>query len=166
MPRTLGAAVNSGWAVIGAAAEEGAVPLSELKVDGPTVLVMGESCASACMQPAGSNLLGVLAMCCDVLRRGPALFNKQPETFLCLIAQQTRTHLPPLSVRAGNEGYGVRPLVKRLCTQLVQIEMESGEVSAASRAAASHRLQLVDSLNVSVATGILLHHMLATAKTQ
>lgn len=42
MPRTLAAAVNSGWAVVGAAAEAGAVQLSEFKVDKPTVLVMGE----------------------------------------------------------------------------------------------------------------------------
>jgi tRNA G18 (ribose-2'-O)-methylase SpoU len=42
MPRTLAAAVNSGWAVIGAAAEADAVPLSDFKIDGPTVLVMGE----------------------------------------------------------------------------------------------------------------------------
>jgi tRNA G18 (ribose-2'-O)-methylase SpoU len=42
MPRTLTAAVNSGWAVIGAAAEAGAVPLGSFTVDRPTVLVMGE----------------------------------------------------------------------------------------------------------------------------
>lgn len=42
MPRTLAAAVNSGWAVVGAAAEADAVPLSELQIDRPTVLVMGE----------------------------------------------------------------------------------------------------------------------------
>ena len=60
-----------------------------------------------------------------------------------------------LLLHAGNEGYGVRPLVKRLCTQLVQIEMTQDD---------RHRMQLVDSLNVSVATGILLHHMLASTK--
>lgn len=68
---------------------------------------------------------------------------------------------------AGNEGYGVRPLVKRLCTQLVQIEMATGGVAAAGAESAAdrrQRLQLVDSLNVSVATGILLHHMVAAAK--
>ena len=42
MPRTLAAAVNSGWAVVGAAAEADALPLSEFKVDRPTILVMGE----------------------------------------------------------------------------------------------------------------------------
>jgi tRNA G18 (ribose-2'-O)-methylase SpoU len=51
----------------------------------------------------------------------------------------------------------VRPLVKRICTQLVQIEMTPG-------GATQQQLQLVDSLNVSVATGILLHQMVAAAR--
>lgn len=42
MPRTLANAAEKGWAVVGAAAESGAVPLADLQVDGPTVLVMGE----------------------------------------------------------------------------------------------------------------------------
>lgn len=62
----------------------------------------------------------------------------------------------------------MRPLVKRLCTQLVQIEMATGGLAAAAGAESAadrrQRLQLVDSLNVSVATGILLHHMVAAAK--
>jgi tRNA G18 (ribose-2'-O)-methylase SpoU len=70
---------------------------------------------------------------------------------------------------SGNEGYGVRPVVKRLCTQLVQIEMAQGDVTAPGSGAIEgqrQRLQLVDSLNVSVATGILLHHVMASAKQQ
>jgi 21S rRNA (GM2251-2'-O)-methyltransferase len=58
----------------------------------------------------------------------------------------------------GNEGYGLRSMVKRCCTQLVQIEMAPGG------GAARQQQQLVDSLNVSVATGILLHHMLTAAQ--
>jgi tRNA G18 (ribose-2'-O)-methylase SpoU len=54
----------------------------------------------------------------------------------------------------------VRPLVKRLCTQLVQIEMAPGDLAGSGMG----QQQLIDSLNVSVATGILLHHMLASAK--
>lgn len=75
-----------------------------------------------------------------------------------------------LGPHAGNEGYGVRPIVKRLCTQLVQIEMAPSEAAAVGRegSGAGQRqrlqLQLVDSLNVSVATGILLHHMLGSAR--
>lgn len=75
-----------------------------------------------------------------------------------------------LRTRAGNEGYGVRPIVKRLCTQLVQIEMAPGDAAAAAAAGSGsaigqrRRHQLVDSLNVSVATGILLHHMLSSAR--
>lgn len=51
MPRTLAAAVNSGWAVVGAAAEAGAVPLGDFTVDRPTVLVMGED--SGCLLRQG-----------------------------------------------------------------------------------------------------------------
>jgi hypothetical protein len=42
MPRTLADAAEKGWAVVGAAAESASVPVSEFKVDRPTVLVMGE----------------------------------------------------------------------------------------------------------------------------
>lgn len=42
MPRTLADAAAKGWAVVGAAADDDAVPLTELRVDRPTVLVMGE----------------------------------------------------------------------------------------------------------------------------
>lgn len=62
-------------------------------------------------------------------------------------------------VVAGNEGYGLRPTVKRCCTQLVQIEMATAAGSDSSAGS-----QLVDSLNVSVATGILLHHLLTAAR--
>lgn len=98
MPRTLADASSKGWAVVGAAAEASAVPLSQFSVNRPTILVM------------------------------------------------------------GNEGYGLRATVKRCCTQLVQIEM------APAAAAGGSREQLVDSLNVSVATGILLHQLMTTAR--
>jgi tRNA G18 (ribose-2'-O)-methylase SpoU len=47
--------------------------------------------------------------------------------------------------------------------------MAQGDVTAPGSGAIEgqrQRLQLVDSLNVSVATGILLHHMMASAKQQ
>jgi 21S rRNA (GM2251-2'-O)-methyltransferase len=69
---------------------------------------------------------------------------------LCLARAQRRA--------SGNEGYGLRPLVKRCCTQLVQIEM-------APTADTRQQQQLVDSLNVSVATGILLHHLMTAARS-
>lgn len=43
MPRTLADAASKGWAVIGAAAEADAVPISQFQVERPTILVMGES---------------------------------------------------------------------------------------------------------------------------
>jgi hypothetical protein len=61
MPRTLADAAEKGWAVVGAAAESGAVPVSEFKVDRPTVLVMGECCASAAV--AGVMYLMTCLVC-------------------------------------------------------------------------------------------------------
>lgn len=62
---------------------------------------------------------------------------------------------------AGNEGYGLRTNVRRACTSLVRIEM--GAVAPRSkRGAGGGGGAAVDSLNVSVAAGILLHHLIAT----
>lgn len=58
----------------------------------------------------------------------------------------------PTLLVIGSEGFGLRTNVRRACTQLVQVDMAPG-VSATD----------VDSLNVSVATGILLHTLLASA---
>jgi hypothetical protein len=49
MPRTLADAAAKGWAVVGAAAESGSVPVSQFKVDRPTVLVMGELPGRCCV---------------------------------------------------------------------------------------------------------------------
>ncbi|PRW32608.1 rRNA methyltransferase mitochondrial [Chlorella sorokiniana] len=54
----------------------------------------------------------------------------------------------PAILVMGNEGYGLRGAVRRLCDAVLQIEDSPG------------RHTLVDSLNVSVATGILLHRLL------
>jgi hypothetical protein len=52
MPRTLADAAERGWAVLGAAAEEGALPLCEVRVERPTVIVMGE-----CRSPRVARVL-------------------------------------------------------------------------------------------------------------
>ena len=52
----------------------------------------------------------------------------------------------------GNEGAGLRTNVRRACTAMVRIEMGGARGGAPAGG--------VDSLNVSVAAGILLHHML------
>jgi 21S rRNA (GM2251-2'-O)-methyltransferase len=68
LPRTLADAAERGWAVVGAAGEAGAEALGALRVDRPTVLVMGEARAarrgslaldqpSAFGRPAGPFLL-------------------------------------------------------------------------------------------------------------
>jgi 21S rRNA (GM2251-2'-O)-methyltransferase len=87
---------------------------------------------------------------------------------------------------AGNEGYGLRTNVRRACTGLVKVSMASGFTGGAllqqrtggmasnmhaqtgqqNRAGSGtgHRAAGVDSLNVSVAAGILLHDLLSSAR--
>ncbi|MEW5314141.1 MAG: hypothetical protein WDW38_005660 [Sanguina aurantia] len=97
MPKTLADAVSKGWAVLGAAIHSNAVGIRNVKVDRPTILVV------------------------------------------------------------GSEGSGLRTNVKRACTTIVKIEM-------GVKAPMGTRRTIVDSLNVSVATGILLHSILEGAK--
>jgi 21S rRNA (GM2251-2'-O)-methyltransferase len=58
----------------------------------------------------------------------------------------------PTVIVLGSEGDGLRTNVKRACSQLVRIE-SSGSLET----------RLLDSLNVSVATGILLHQLIGKA---
>lgn len=50
----------------------------------------------------------------------------------------------PIGIVFGNEGSGIRPLVKQKCDALVSIPMK----------------QPIDSLNVSVSAGIILYEIL------
>lgn len=62
----------------------------------------------------------------------------------------------PTIVVMGSEGFGLRTNTRRACTQLVGIS--SG--AAAPTGGLVDAEPLVDSLNVSVATGILLHDLM------
>ncbi|GLI66164.1 hypothetical protein VaNZ11_009924 [Volvox africanus] len=130
LPRTLlDARDNKGWAVLGAAAGSGSVPVGKVCVDKPTILVL------------------------------------------------------------GSEGFGLRTNVRRACGSLVRVDMappaitrgsgdawpmsSRGVASADSAGVPLPAMQwpqqgavlrgLVDSLNVSVATGILLHSLISSA---
>ncbi|GIL84372.1 hypothetical protein Vretifemale_13037, partial [Volvox reticuliferus] len=112
LPRTLlDARDNKGWAVLGAAAGSGSEPVGQVRVDRPTILVL------------------------------------------------------------GSEGFGLRTNVRRACGALVRINMAPATIARGSGdAAATPQSQkvtvvrgLVDSLNVSVATGILLHSLINSA---
>ncbi|KAL6984730.1 hypothetical protein U1Q18_018112 [Sarracenia purpurea var. burkii] len=80
--------------------------------------------------------------------------------------------LPTILV-LGSEGTGLRPLVERSCTQLVRIPgnfpvdtstgLEDGESGGLDRGCSNEGFQsflAVESLNVSVAAGVLLHHLI------
>lgn len=106
LPQTLEDAKSKGWQIIGASAEEGAVPCSTFHLTQPSILVM------------------------------------------------------------GNEGYGLRTTVKRQCDVLLKIGGGQGAGMAAWQGIGGTTggmgSQLVESLNVSVATGILIHDLLAS----
>lgn len=57
----------------------------------------------------------------------------------------------PTLLVLGSEGSGLRPLVRNACTELIQIRPPTAPKSAI--------VSNVDSLNVSVAAGVLLHHL-------
>ncbi|KAK2385392.1 tRNA/rRNA methyltransferase (SpoU) family protein [Trifolium repens] len=80
---------------------------------------------------------------------------------------------PPTILVLGSEGTGLRPLVERSCTQLVKIvgnipldlstselEGESTGLNGESSGKEFLSFLAVESLNVSVATGVLLHHLI------
>ncbi|VFQ68086.1 unnamed protein product [Cuscuta campestris] len=82
----------------------------------------------------------------------------------------------PTILVLGSEGMGLRPLVERSCTQLVRIpgnipvdvtakgEVDDDDVDAETDSEGSNgnfkRFMAVESLNVSVAAGVLLHYLI------
>jgi 21S rRNA (GM2251-2'-O)-methyltransferase len=79
----------------------------------------------------------------------------------------------PTILVLGNEGSGLRPLVERSCTQLIRIpgntpisiiggedeDAESVEMDHGFPGQEFRSFLAVESLNVSVAAGVLLHHL-------
>ncbi|KAJ7973783.1 rRNA methyltransferase [Quillaja saponaria] len=78
---------------------------------------------------------------------------------------------PPTILVLGSEGTGLRPLVERSCTQLVRIlgnipvdvtasefDDEGAGINGGSSGKDFQSFLAVESLNVSVAAGVLLHH--------
>lgn len=59
----------------------------------------------------------------------------------------------PTLLVMGNEGFGLRTNVKRACTGLIKIPAGAGSSE-----------HLLESLNVSVATGIIVYGLLCSAK--
>ncbi|KAM7279517.1 hypothetical protein ACFE04_006651 [Oxalis oulophora] len=73
----------------------------------------------------------------------------------------------PTILVLGSEGTGLRPLVERSCTELVRIagnirtdDFKSVEETSEGSGKEFHNFLAVESLNVSVATGVLLHHLI------
>ena len=83
----------------------------------------------------------------------------------------------PTILVLGSEGTGLRPLVERSCTQLIRIpgnmpvHVTSGEVEDVDTSEMDHKcltedfqsFLAVESLNVSVAAGVLLHHLVGNS---
>ncbi|KAI3714707.1 hypothetical protein L6452_21666 [Arctium lappa] len=76
------------------------------------------------------------------------------------VALDEVTTSEPTILVLGSEGTGLRPLVERSCTQLVKIRGDIPvHLSAGSEGAEAGAFVAVESLNVSVAAGVLLHHL-------
>ncbi|KAH1131918.1 hypothetical protein J1N35_003296 [Gossypium stocksii] len=83
----------------------------------------------------------------------------------------------PTILVLGSEGTGLRPLVERSCTQLVRIpgniptdittgdvdDMETTEVNSGCSIEEFRSFLAVESLNVSVAAVVLLHHLIGSS---
>ncbi|XLS97266.1 hypothetical protein HN51_040001 [Arachis hypogaea] len=76
---------------------------------------------------------------------------------------------PPTILVLGSEGIGLRPLVERSCTRLVRIpgnipsDLDNSEVNDVNHESSGREFLsflAVESLNVSVAAGVLLHHLI------
>ena len=76
----------------------------------------------------------------------------------------------PTILVMGNEGYGLRTTVRQQCDDMLRIDGRGGSAVGAvmglggiggAGEKAQKLAEIVDSLNVSVATGILMHQLLA-----
>ncbi|GJV23149.1 rRNA methyltransferase 1, mitochondrial [Tanacetum coccineum] len=76
----------------------------------------------------------------------------------------------PTILVLGSEGIGLRPLVKRSCTQLVKIPgnipVHSSPGLKDAETEGLHSFLAVESLNVSVTAGVLLHHLVGIKNTK
>jgi len=74
----------------------------------------------------------------------------------------------PSVVVVGNEGAGLRTNVRRACNRVVRIEGGGGGGGCVGEGGVGEGSDgdTVDSLNVSVATGILLHSMLTSSRAR
>ncbi|XP_026421209.1 uncharacterized protein LOC113317286 [Papaver somniferum] len=119
MMQFLASSADNGWRVLGGSVSSRAVPLNEVPVGVPTILVL------------------------------------------------------------GSEGTGLRPLVERSCTDLIRIpgnipedisaaDAEDENTEQVDRASSGEEFRsflAVESLNVSVAAGVLLHHLVGVGNT-
>jgi tRNA G18 (ribose-2'-O)-methylase SpoU len=69
-----------------------------------------------------------------------------------ILATDVSAGVGPILVVLGNEGRGLRPIVRKHCSKLIAIQGGAPPSSG------------VDSLNVSVACGVLLHQLLHNRK--
>lgn len=73
---------------------------------------------------------------------------------------------PPTILVLGSEGTGLRPLVEKSCTDLVRIpgnihaELTASELDGEATGNEFQLFLAVESLNVSVAAGVLIHHLI------
>ena len=72
----------------------------------------------------------------------------------------------PTIVVLGNEGAGLRSSILRHCTQRIKIGPSFSPASSSSSIETASSFQVVESLNVSVATGVILYQLCESATTR
>ncbi|GBF91307.1 rRNA methyltransferase [Raphidocelis subcapitata] len=134
------------------------------------VLASAKNCAplSAAVSKASAGALEVMTLhnarnlprtLADAAERGWAVVGAAAEREAAALVEFAVDR--PTVLVMGNEGSGLRTNVRRACTSMVRIEMgPQPRGGGGSGGASGGGGAEVDSLNVSVAAGILLHHFL------
>eukprot|EP00850_Spirogloea_muscicola_P016926 SM000141S00870 [mRNA] locus=s141:106134:106985:- [translate_table: standard] len=140
MPRFLERSAANGWLALGASTERAAVPVTALPRSAPTILVLGN-------EGAGLRTT-VRRACVDMVRIPGALDSANDDSGDATLAIQGDDHDDTAGVDEDDEDKDADDST---------YELDSGGNSGTLGAGA------VDSLNVSVAAGILLHELLNRA---
>lgn len=150
LPQTLADAKERGWQILGAAAEQGAQPAASFVLQRPSILVMGNE---------GYGLRGAVRRLCDATLQVGGWVGRP-------LYVSATSGAYDLTGSLGCEGGCKRKCLRQQTTDGASSPSHRVLPTSPSLPCAPQiedspgRHPLVDSLNVSVATGILLHRLL------
>lgn len=127
---------DNGWQVVGTSLSPSAVGLDQISLDKPTILVLGNE---------GHGIRT------NILRRCTQQIKISSFSSIIGSNQQTNQEIPSNDVPVISDG-------------ILPVEMMISDTSTSSSSDSGFEEEAVDSLNVSVTGGIILHHMLRSMK--